>query len=126
MPVPSTATTPPPEPIVETIEVVEEVEEVPEIICSCIHGARDAGAYIPIGTNAWDIEGNTTPHVGALALFSYDPDDYRKDHVGVITSLHENGFWMYDENYNNPEGGCRAGLRYVLWSDPAITGFASL
>jgi len=119
------AAIPPPVPIVEEIKVIEEVieEVVKEIKCSCIRGIRRKGIELPRPTNAWDIEPNSTPKEGGLALFTYDPNDYTKDHAGYIGSLKESGFWMYDENFNNPIGGCRSGWRFVLWDDENLKGF---
>ena len=102
-------------------KVATSTEEVVERDCSCIVGAREYGVDIPYNTNAWDLHSNSIPQEGALVLFSYP----KSDHVAVIVDLDAGDGMMniYEENFNNPEGGCRQGYRLVAWDDENIRGF---
>lgn len=86
--------------------------------CSCIKGARGYGVPIPLGTDAKDIKGNSSPVIGGLVLFRYPKDD----HVAVIEGFN-GGFEVVEWNYR--KGPCVATRRTVAWNDPAIRGFAS-
>lgn len=85
------------------------------IYCSCIKTARAAGIAIPMGTDAKDLQPNTTPEEGVLALFSYTKDD----HAAYVTKIREHGFWVLEGNYEK----CRRTIRFVDWDDPHIRGF---
>ena len=99
----------PPAPQVQ-IQVIEEVD------CWCVAYAARKGVRVPIGWNAEDFPSNTTPHVGALALFRYKNG---VAHVARITSLSEEGFTIDQDGVtrcNNPSD-------FVAWGDKNLTGF---
>lgn len=90
--------------------------------CSCIKTARHRGFDLPLGTNAEDLEGNTTPRMGVLALFTYVDDDGNTiDHAGEVIriELGEPGFWVSDGNFRR----CRLMERFIYWIDPSLRGF---
>lgn len=89
--------------------------EVENIGCSCIKTARHFGAKIDWGVNAKDLKPNSTPEIGALALFAYEGID----HVALITKIEANGFWVKEGNFKE----CEIGERFVWWIDPFIRGF---
>jgi hypothetical protein len=99
----------------ETVEV-EESTATTSIYCSCIKTARSLCANIPPGTNAWDIEPNTTPAVGVLALFSYP----KADHVACVVYIGQHGFSVVEGNYER----CEITRRFIEWDDPSLRGFA--
>jgi len=121
MPIPTMASGPsyfyaPPEEIVEVVEV----EEVYSPYDSCIHTARLLGVDIPLlGENgsAKDLEPNSPPTLEGLILFSYKDID----HVAVILSFEENGFWVGEGNRIAGEYS----ERLVHYIDPFIRGFAT-
>lgn len=63
------------------------------------------------------VEPNTTPHIGAVAIFNYNGEP----HYGIITSLNEDGFMLNDSNYGGP--GIRT--HFVAWGNKYIVGFWS-
>lgn len=81
--------------------------------CSCIVGAREYGVDIPYNTNADDLEPNGIPEIGGLILLSYS----KSYHVAVNVEFGEDGILVYEENFNNPEGGCRKGFRLISWEE---------
>jgi len=101
-----------------TLAEIPPVEETPKYspFCSCIHTARLYGQSIPLGTNAWDLTPSTTPQVGGLILFDYDPA-----HVGVILEFQEEGFLIVEGNRT----ACEKEIRVVSYDDRFISGFAS-
>lgn len=107
---------------IELEKVIEEVED--ERDCSCIAGAREYGVDIPYNTNASDLEPNSTPVVGGLVLLRYynsETDEWTY-HVAVNIELDEE-LLVYEENFDNPEGGCRQGYRSIAWDSDEIRGF---
>lgn len=92
-------------------------QEIPtEILCSCIKTARYLGVKIPYGTDAKDLDGNSIPIVGGLALTLFKSGNY---HVEKITGLAEDGYYFEDGNRVPCE--YRKGFR--KWTDPALRGF---
>ena len=87
-----------------------------DIRCSCIKYARSLGVKIPLGTNAEDLAGNTTPEVGALALFKFSNG---ASHVAKITELGLRGFKV-DQGNKTP---CEATTEWIEWTNPYIAGF---
>ena len=94
--------------VVESIECVQSG-------CSCIVTAREYGIDIPIGTNASDFIPNSVPVVGGLILLSYPNDD----HIAVIVEFRDDGFWVYEGNF---EPGVQ-GYRLISYKDLSIRGF---
>lgn len=72
---------------------------------------------IPSFPMASEIKANSTPHVGAVAIFDYSG----LPHYGIISSTTVKGFWLTDSNYGGP--GIRT--HFIEWSDKAIKGFWS-
>ncbi len=101
---------------IELFEESEEVEKLEEsIYCSCIKTARELGADIPIGTNAWDLEPNTSRYTkGVLILLQYD-----SRHVAVITELADDGIHVSEGNFRK----CEATNRVIDYDSPEIIGF---
>lgn len=102
-----------------TVEQPEPITTLSDtILCSCVKYARSRGHIIPYGTNASQLNPNSQPSVGALALFNY-PNDY---HVAIIESIHEDGFSISETNYSH----CRKTTRFIRWDDKNLRGFAIL
>ena len=93
-----------PAPLVQTIE------------CWCVTYAAKKGIKVPVGWNADDFKGNTTPHVGALAIFRYKNG---VAHVAPITAITEKGFAIDQDGVNR----CNNPSDFVLWDDKNIYGF---
>lgn len=83
--------------------------------CSCIKTARLWGAKIPMNTNADELVPNTTPHVGAVAIFEYRG----KRHAVYIAKMDGHGFTIKEGNMKP----CLKTTRWVPWTDPALVGF---
>lgn len=62
-----------------------------------------------------EITPNTTPKVGAVAIFYYGS----VKHVAIITSLEEDGFTVDEANYSH----CLKGSRKIAWNDTRLRGF---
>ena len=90
--------------------------DIDPILCSCITGLRSFGVLLPPKpVNAEDLESNTTPHNGAIILFSY-PNSF---HAALITFVFPGGVLIEETNYNK----CKYSERFVEWNDPYIRGF---
>lgn len=63
-----------------------------------------------------EIVPNTTPHVGAVAIFMYNVK-----HIGIVTSINSEGFFLKESNY---EAG-KIGKRFIPWTSPSLEGFYS-
>ena len=95
-----------------------EIKEAPQyggLLCSCIQYARSLGVDIPQPTDAEDIVTNSMPVENGLVVFRYK----KYHHVGVITSLEGEGFWIDEANYNF----CERSKRFIYYDDPFIRGF---
>ena len=66
--------------------------------------------------DAVDFTGNTTPKVGALAIFRYQNG---VAHVALITGIHEKGFTIIQ----GPIPRCNHPVDFVPWDDKALVGF---
>lgn len=82
------------------------------MLCNCYAYVRSQYPDFP---TTWELENNTSPHVGAVAIFDYDGTP----HYGIITSFDTKGFWLTDSNY----GGCGIRTHYIGWNDKHIRGF---
>lgn len=91
-----------------------EVDPLPE--CRCVAYAASKGVEVPPGWDAEDFKGNTTPHVGALALFTYRNG---VSHVARITELQE-AYFVIDQD-GIPE--CDNPSNEVRWDDKNLRGF---
>lgn len=56
------------------------------------------------------------PRIGGLAIFQY-----KSKHIGVITEVLEDGFWIREANYEP----YKISKRFIKWSDSKLVGFAS-
>ena len=90
--------------------------EVTNIACSCIKTARYYGAKIPYGIDAEDLKGNTTPEVGALALFKFANGE---SHAAIVTEIGPTGYKVKQGN----KKPCIVDSEWILWTNPALTGF---
>lgn len=61
------------------------------------------------------IQPNTTPHVGAVAIFYYN----NVKHVALITELKADGFTVKEANFH----AGKIGTRFVEWGNYALAGF---
>lgn len=66
--------------------------------------------------DAIDFTGNTTPKVGALAIFRYQNG---VAHVALVTGVHEKGFTIIQ----GPIQRCNHPVDFVPWNDKALVGF---
>ena len=82
--------------------------------CSCIQYAKALGVKIPKGNSAWDLMPNSKPAVGRLVLIN-------GNHVAVITSMTEKGFFIREANWQP----CKTGSRFIPWNSKSIRGFYS-
>lgn len=58
---------------------------------------------------------NTTPHVGAVAIFRYG----EVKHIALVTKLSAEGFWVFEAN----KDPCVVASRFIEWGDPHLAGF---
>lgn len=86
-----------------------------DMLHSCIKYVRSKGVPIPYGTNADSLYPNTTPFVGAVALFRY-PNDY---HVAYVERITEEGFYISETNYSHG----KYTERFISWDDIYLRGF---
>jgi len=66
--------------------------------------------------DAEDFKPNTTPHVGALALFTYKNGI---SHVARIVEIREDGFLIDQDGVSR----CNNPSDFVEWDDKNLTGF---
>lgn len=64
-----------------------------------------------------DIEPNSSPFVGAIAIFMYG----NTKHLGVVTSMSEKGFTVREAN----KEACKTGEAFYAWDDKNLKGFAT-
>lgn len=90
---------------------------VDDVACNCW---RFLATKLPVPRMA-DIQPNTTPHVGAIAIFSYkDKTTGEKvKHIAYIEELTADGFVISESNFEK----CKYGRRTVAWTDQRLVGF---
>lgn len=66
---------------------------------------------------ASEVKPNTTPHIGAVAVFNYNG----LPHYGIISNFNDTGFDLTDSNF----GGCGIRTHHIDWSNKYIVGFWS-
>lgn len=81
-------------------------------LCNCYAYVR---SQIPSFPPTWLLKNNTSPHVGAVAIFNYSG----VPHYGIITEITADGFWLKDSNF----GGCGLRTHFIEWTNHYITGF---
>lgn len=96
-------------PATSTVSVV--IKEDP-IACNCYAYVRSKIPTLPLANL---VKPNTTPHIGAVAIFDYDG----LPHYGIISKLTDSGFYLTDSNYVH----CKYLTHFISWSDKAIVGF---
>lgn len=71
-----------------------------------------------------DIVPNTTPHVGAIAIFYYHDKHTgeRVKHIAEITAIGAESFTIDEANFSH----CASDRRVIEWNDPHVAGFWSL
>lgn len=66
------------------------------------------------------VQPNTTPFVGAVAIFTYiSKTGETLPHVALVTKLDSDGFWVRDANFGGP--GIRT--HFIRYNDPHLDGF---
>lgn len=70
-----------------------------------------------------DIVPNTTPHVGAVAVFYYHDKHTGAlvKHVALIDKISATGFTVAESNFTH----CVFDRRVIAWDDPHVAGFWS-
>lgn len=97
----------------QVITVIYHSEYYEEWKCSCIKSARKFGLAIPYGTDAINIKPNTTIRVGVGVLFNEE-----QGHIGVVTSIQEDGFWYKEGGYKiDDDGTCHITEKFIQWDD---------
>lgn len=68
-----------------------------------------------------EIQPNTTPSVGAVAIFIYSEKGTGMPvkHIAIIVAVKETGFVIKECNFHR----CHCGERFISYSDPHIVGF---
>jgi len=85
--------------------------------CQCVTFLRSKGVKLPQApVNAEDLEPNSRPFVGAVALFYYPQGG---GHAGLITDIGWLGFWVSESNFNK----CKRTERFISWNDKFLKGF---
>ena len=86
------------------------------IYCYCVKTVRELGLNIPYNTDANTFVSNTTPQIGASALFKFPNNTY---HVAYIADMASNGFYVLQGNKID----CEYTEEWILWDNPYLTGF---
>ena len=92
------------------------------IYCSCVKTVREEGIRIPYGTNVDDLQPNTTPHVGVLALFTFPATkEYPEGvpHVALVDDIGEKGFYIVQGN----KTPCERTTEWLPWDYESLRGF---
>lgn len=63
-----------------------------------------------------DIQPNSEPTVGGVAIFEYSNN---VKHVAYITKIEDSGMWVFESNYRP----CAIGSRFISYTDPHLVGF---
>lgn len=82
------------------------------LACNCYAYVRSLIPSLPLANK---IVPNTTPHVGAVAVFDYNG----LPHYGIIASISNDGFELQDSNYVH----CRYSTHFIAWNNKALVGF---
>lgn len=105
-------------PVKEEVVVIQNSKD-DEVACNCYLYQKLRHPTLP---RTADLKANTTPKVGAVAMFDYDIlPNKPHDHYAEVTELEEKGFWVRDSNF----GGCGFRTHFISWSDPSLVGFWS-
>lgn len=94
---------------------IKKGQEYKWTVCSCVQQIKALGVKVPKGWNASDFKPNTTPHIGAVAIFNY----HGVSHVALIKKYTSKGFLVAEGNYES----CKTGDRDISWDDPSLIGF---
>ena len=101
-------------------EQPESPKQAQKSLCNCYAYLKGRNPTLPLQSA---LKRNSTPLVGAIALFEYPQDDGSLlPHVAEVISLEETGFWVIENNYTP----CETAKRFVLWKDARLKGFHSL
>ncbi len=82
------------------------------LACNCYAYVRSQISSLPLANK---IVPNTTPHVGAVAVFDYNG----LPHYGIISKLTDTGFYLDDSNFVK----CKYTTHFISWNNKAIVGF---
>lgn len=82
------------------------------LACNCYAYVRSLIPSLPLANL---IKSNTTPHIGAVAVFDYEG----LPHYGIITKLTADGFYLEDSNFVH----CKYTTHFIAWSNVHIIGF---
>lgn len=90
--------------------VVAEAQELSwGLLCNCYAYVK---AKYPSLPRTALLEPNTTPHVGAVAIFDYP-------HYAIIVDFDEKGFWVDHTNFKK----CVHNSTYFTWDNAHLLGF---
>jgi hypothetical protein len=104
----------------ESEPIPQPPKQAQKSLCNCYAYLKGRNPTLPLQSA---LKRNSTPIVGAIALFEYPQDDGSLlPHVAEVISLEETGFWVIENNYTP----CETAKRFVLWSDIRLKGFHSL
>ncbi len=87
---------------------------VDTLACNCY---SYVASQIPNLPHSADLKPNTTPHVGAVAIFDYNG----LPHYGIVTGFTEEGFTLKDSNFAH----CKYMTHLIQWDDAHLVGFWS-
>ncbi len=82
------------------------------LACNCYAYVRSLIPSLPLANL---IKPNTTPHVGAVAVFDYNG----LPHYGIVSKLEADGFELQDSNYSH----CKYMTHFISWNNKALVGF---
>ncbi len=83
-------------------------------VCNCYSLVK---VKIPSLPHMADVVPNSTPHVGAVAIFQYGT----LKHIAYVTSIGADGFRVTEANITP----CLVAPRLISWNDPHLRGFWS-
>lgn len=84
--------------------------------CSCVAYLKARGYNLPSIKSPDDLDPNTTPHKGAIALFKYKNG---VPHMAEVIAVNTTTFTVREANYSK----CARGERVVSFYDPSLRGF---
>ena len=97
-------------------EQISKGKEYLWVPCSCVKTLKALGVKAPTIDAKW-FKPNTTPHVGAVAIFKYK----NVSHVALVKELKENYFVVREGNFTP----CLITNRRIKYGDAALVGFWS-